>query len=198
MSKSVNELKIEYDKLKQEYDTKRRELASIAERMNSIVSEAEKLMGVKSTPKKETIKEDEMVDVRNTFVCVYNGNHVGLFKKTNYSTKNGDPRYYRAGSVYEGINSNYIGLKETCDFGVTCNRWRQIGERVIMNGIEYEANCKMNDGMSFDDMRLIMYKDGKIGSYTLGKASSEDMIDVLSYASEYYNLNPESKQQLIK
>ena len=47
-------------------------------------------------------------------------------------------------------------------------------------------------------MRLIMYNDGKIGPYELGKSNLEEMLEVLKYAYNYYNLGNNNQKQKTK
>lgn len=150
--------------------------------------------GINPEEKLKLVKQAEKKDVSSIFVCVYNGQRVGLFKKINWSTpmhqwtKYHSPEY-DAGSIYVGIDSNYIGMKSTHKHSFSENHWQEVGTKVVLDGKSYVANCNMQNGMSFDDMRLIMYSEGQIGSYEIGKAASQEMLDVLKYASRYYQLN---------
>ena len=139
--------------------------------------------------------QDDRKNVSDIFICVYNDKHVGLFRKINWSSKMrnqssfSDYAEYDAGSIYIGIDSNYIGMKETHSYNICRNHWQSVGKKIIVDGKSYVSNCIMQNGMSFDDMRLIMYSDVQIGPYEIGKASSQEMIDVLKYASSYYQLD---------
>ena len=69
-------------------------------------------------PKEKLIitPEEQKKDVSNVFVCAYDNISVGLFKRINYSSKKswsfwGDA--WNAGLIYEGLDSDYIGIKET-------------------------------------------------------------------------------------
>lgn len=129
-------------------------------------------------------------DVRNIFICVYNGNHVGLFKKINWSIENFYySSCYDAGCVYVGIDSNYIGIKKTHSYDTSVSCWEPIGTKLVLRHNTYVSNCVMQDSMSFDDMRLIMYKEGKIKPYEIGKADPDEMLEVLKYAFSYYQLD---------
>lgn len=149
--------------------------------------------------KLEITPQDKRKDVSDIFICVYNKKHVGLFKKINW--KSGHyVRYfsdcYNAGSIYIGVDSNYIGMKTTHEDSIGVSRWEKAGARIdLKEQGTYIANCDMENGMSFDDMRLIMYNAGQIESYEIGKASSQEMIDVLKYASSYYQLDQNIQRQ---
>lgn len=146
--------------------------------------------------------QEEKKDVSDIFICVYNGKHVGLFKKINWNSD-----YYRgwsdcdydAGSIYVGVDSNYVGMKQTHKDNIVVSNWKKAGSRVdLKDKGTYVANCNMENGMSFNDMRLIMYNDGQIEPYEIGKASSQEIIDVLKYASSYYQLDQNIQRQIVK
>lgn len=132
--------------------------------------------------------QDKRKDVSNIFICMYNGKHVGLFKKRNWST-NKTQSWYDAGSIYVGVDSNYIGMKKAHRGSIEYNKWEPIGTRVMVDEKCYIANCSMQNGMSFDDMRLIMYGEGQIKAYEIGKANSEEILEVLKFAASYYQLD---------
>ena len=153
--------------------------------------------------KLKIVNQAEQKNVSNIFVCVYNNNCVGLFKKINWSspihqwTKYHSPEY-NAGSIYVGIDSDYIGMKETHEAFFSRNEWKKVGTKIIVDGKSYVANCNMQNGMSFDDMRLIMYSVGQIEPYEIGKATSQEMLEVLRYASSYYQLDQSVQNRKIK
>lgn len=174
------------------------------EELKSILEELQKaleLYNELNPSQKLTItQQTEKRDVNNIFICVYNGIHVGLFKKINWSTELRKNYFfgcdeYDAGSIYVGINSNYVGMKKTHSDNFWLNKWQPIGTKVVLNNNSYVSNCVMQTGMSFDDMRLIMYSAGKIGPYEIGKATSQEMLDVLKYASSYYQLDQNIKHK---
>ncbi len=168
------------------------ELKAMLENLKEI---AELYNGMVPAQEKVEVVPQQLNDVSNVFVCVYNGNSVGFFKKKNWhsdisSYRVGD--YYDAGSIYEGVDSDYIALKTTHEgYGIR-NRWEEVGRDVTLSSGTYIANCSMSDGMSFDDMRLIMYSAGDSEPYQFGKATSAEMLEVLKYAYNYYGL--ESKK----
>lgn len=132
----------------------------------------------------------ETKDVSDVFVCVYNDKHVGLFKTIDWTRRpdGSDPQFYDAGIIYIGLDSSYIGLKTTHHNWHRVNRWERMGAKAVFNGKIYLANCHVQNVISFDDMRTIMYNKGKIGTYELGKSNSKEMLDVLNYAYEHYQL----------
>lgn len=134
--------------------------------------------------------QDKKKDVSNIFVCVYNDKCVGLFTKIGWIGKNrGFVTCYDAGSIYIGVDSNYIGMKQTHHDISILRQWLPSGTKETVDGKNYAANCDMQNAMSFDDMRLIMYKKGMIDSYELGKATNKEMLDVLAFAHTYFKLD---------
>lgn len=131
-------------------------------------------------------------DVKDIFICMYDDMYVGLFRKINWSsrvTEKNDVFPYNAGNIYVGVNSSYIGMELIHSGYVDNKEWQIIGEKVIVDDKSYVANCNMQNSMSFDDMRLIMYCEGKIDSYEIGKADSKEILDVLKYAVSYYQID---------
>lgn len=149
----------------------------------------------------ELTKKDTRKDVSNIFICVYNDKHVGLFEKINWNTtpikksKYSDIEY-DAGSIYVGVNSNYIGMKTTHHGSLPQSHWEPAGTYATIDEVQYVANCTMKNGMSFDDMRLIMYNNGEIGSYEVGKATDQEILEVLKYASSYYQLSQSFQKKI--
>lgn len=147
---------------------------------------------------KIALTKQEQKDVKDMFICVYNGKHVGLFKKINWSSgyyRGYSDNDYSAGSIYVGVDSNYVGMKKTHEDNISVNYWEPVGVKVVLKDKKYVSNCVMCDGMSFDDMRLIMYNNGQICPYEIGKATSQEMLEVLKYAVIYYQLNQNMQNQ---
>ncbi len=168
------------------------ELKAMLENLKEI---AELYNGMVEAQERVAVVPQQLKDVSNVVVCVYNNNRVGLFKKIDWSSDLDRvlDHHYSAGTIYDGIDSYYTALRTTHERSYSCDRWELIGARVdLINNRRYVANCVVNDCMSFDDMRLIMYSTGTIGSYQIGKATSEEMLEVLKYAYSYYEL--ESKK----
>ncbi len=128
-------------------------------------------------------------DVSSLYICTYDDNKVGLFKRINYNSNYyfilGN--YYDAGSIYVGYNSDYIGIKETHYNDQQCDSWRKVGKRVDLDNGSYVANCNMKSAESFDDMRLKMAMAEELDTYEIGKASQREIIDVLKFAQRFYS-----------
>ena len=132
------------------------------------------------------------VDVSNIFVCVYNEDRVGLFRKSKGYYNGTDWLFDESAvaSVYIGVNSNYIGAKlvGSNEFWLGNGRFVHLSED---EGVH--TNCVMSNGMSFDDARAKMYADGLISGYRLGVASESEFPAVIDYVSKYYGCDQISK-----
>lgn len=132
---------------------------------------------------------EEEKDVSLFYVCSYDENRVGLFKELRYSSpKESVVGYERwsAGSLYIGVESNLIGIKVTHEAFNDDDYWHTQGAIENVDNKRYVCNCNMHEAITFDDMRLMMYEEGLIGAYKLGKATNRDIINVLKYAKGYY------------
>lgn len=162
----------------------------------------------KLNPKQKIVLQDEKKDVSDVFVCVYHTNrkdlhnkHIGLFRETKYyshilsSTTFGE--MYDAGSIFKGLDSNYIGIKRT-HIGDHFDNTSLIGLTITLKDKTYVSNCRLINIISLDDLRFIMYQEGLITSYETGKASSQELLDILSYAASYYKLDQNLPSQKVK
>lgn len=140
-------------------------------------------------------------DISEYWVCLYNDDKVGLFKEVCHSSKveyvMGIPNY-SAGSIFFGIDSDLVGMKTT-HLGFSDEEvWDKIGKTKIIDQKKYQSNCNMQDAMMFNDVRLIMYDQGLIPTYKIGKATDKEIIEVLNFARNYYNdkivISPQKKK----
>ncbi len=133
----------------------------------------------------EVKKVEEKKDVKKFFICAYNEDCVGLFEKKDFSSVNLF-NFYIAGSIFKGINSNYVGAIKTHEGSYAVKKYNKIGSSYIIDNNECFVNCEINDYIHFDDMRLKMYNDGVLTSYEPGKATSSEILEVLKYSYNYY------------
>lgn len=144
--------------------------------------------------------EEKYNDVSNYYICLYNNGKVGIFKQLNYSSQktetNSGYERWEAGALYIGVNSSLVGIKVTHHDIFSVNSWKELGQMETVDDKRYVCNCKIHDDMTFDEMRLLMYEKGEIGTYSLGKATDRELINVLNFAHKYYEdkiIIPESK-----
>ncbi|MBQ7104925.1 MAG: hypothetical protein IJN90_03635 [Bacilli bacterium] len=133
--------------------------------------------------------DEEKKDISDMYICLYNNGKVGLFKELRFSsgieTIMGH-NSWNAGSLFIGVNSNLVGLRITHQNFSSDAYWEKEGYQETVDKKRYVCNCNMQDAITFDDVRLMMYEDKEISSYELGKASNSEMIQVLKYAKKYY------------
>ena len=155
--------------------------------MNKINQAVDKYNEVSPNDKVKLIRQKQ-IDVSNLFVCTYNDGCVGLFERKNWIILGFllDTKYL--GEVYVGFDSDYVGIKTTVEKGYFVNKWMRPGVEVRSYSDEkyYVSNCYMNYSIRFDDVRKVMYSEGVIGRYEFGKATNDEIIDVLTYVHQHF------------
>ena len=132
---------------------------------------------------------EEEKDVSSCYICSYDENRVGLFKELCYSSQKETVMGYErwtAGSLYIGVESSLVGIKVTHEDFSDEDYWQELGATETVDKKRYVCNCDMHEAIPFDDIRLMMYEEGVIGTYKLGKASNRDILNALKYAKGYY------------
>ncbi len=130
-------------------------------------------------------------DVSQVVICTHDDGHIGLFKKINCFEKVIGNNKYKIGTIYKGMDSSCVALKTFHKKSAFLDYFMASGTGVCLENGSYVANCVIDNEMSFDDMRQIMRDNGEIESFQYGKASKEEMVFVLAYATKYYNLSSE-------
>lgn len=99
------------------------------------------------------------------------------------------------GEVYVGVNSDYVGIKANLEKGYYVDKWYRPGVEVRSYSDDeyYVSNCYMSYSISFDDIRMLMYSEKLIDSYELGKATNDEIIDVLAYARKHFEVSNKTK-----
>lgn len=133
--------------------------------------------------------QEDFKDVFDFYIGVYNEGHVGLFRELRYSSPKEtvlNHEKWSAGSLFIGVESNLLGIKTTHEGFSSFVRWQTEGEMEMVDQKRYVCNCNMSDAIPFDNVRLMMYEEGKIPAYTLGKATHRQIVETLAYAKNYY------------
>ena len=136
--------------------------------------------------------ENELKDTRDIYVCVYDENEIGLFKKISYNTKpfKSVMGYkFKSGNIYVGIDTDHIGISKTHEDEFNYDKWEPIGTYVKCNKNKYISDCEIEKAINLDTIRLYMYSNEKLKDYIPGKATSKELIDVLIYSYEYLNMD---------
>lgn len=147
---------------------------------------------------KEANEQSEKIDVKDIYVCLYNTNEIGLFKKDRYSMEHTraflwhklDYDFNTYGEIYFGYNTSNIGLVQLSEDGRNCHCQVDVGCPAKVGEKLYFSNVLINNSISFEDLRIKMAIDGQLGEYTLGQASHAEIIKVLTYAPNYFDNNP--------
>lgn len=132
------------------------------------------------------VKPLEKEDVSKKYICVYNDNQTGLFERNFYDDANA--------MIY--FNSNHTGIQ------LMKNGWIKKGSFIELyyfpgkcGKIRRFATCDMTEAIHFDDLRLIMYSAGIIDTFEIGKATEQEILEVLKYARTYYHLDNVQKHR---
>lgn len=137
--------------------------------------------------KKEPVHMEGKRYIGNVFVCAYDG-EVGLFTQVNWTEKS----YNNFISIYTGLEVEKTGIwKSTSSVLGQKHRWLKSGETVTFQKYgqlyeQSEATCNMYGAMNFEEMRSIMRKNQMISGYTAAYASSEEIEEVLLFATSYF------------
>lgn len=141
----------------------------------------------KTKKKDKKDKKEKKRNVKKLDICVYNKNCIGLFKRIEWVSSSVE-LFPSSGIIYIGVDSNYVGMKTLLDMGISENKFSSVGEVCTVDYKKYVANCKIKKAISFDDMRFKLYRSGIIGPYTMGEATTREILDVMCYAADYYDL----------
>lgn len=140
----------------------------------------------------KTNVDEETIDVSKLHICVYNEDCIGLFKKRCVQF---DGWWRKVIEIYESLDSNYTGIKVLCNEAKNSmnGKFLKCGESIDFISRYYSSDCSIKSAISFDDMRFKLLKSGLIKPYKMGKATSSEMLEVLSQAYDYYNLGSTTK-----
>lgn len=171
----------------------------------NLIKEAIKLYNDldENTNNKIKVEPIETKNVRKIYIGVYDDSYVGLFERITFSSTSDwydkfGRKCYRTGELYKGINTNYIAIHLSHDETKFIDVWEPIGSKRVIDENTYNVDCKMSHVISFDDMRLIMHNMGKLDYYEIGKATNEEMLEVMDFAYEYYGLKNDKVKRLEK
>jgi len=86
--------------------------------------------------------------------------------------------------VYFDINSDQVAIFESSSDGLEA---KKIGyTTTLSDGRKVAATCVIGKAYSFDSMRLKLYQNGDIGPYEIGKATNEEILEVLVHAQKMF------------
>lgn len=112
----------------------------------------------------------EKRNVTDIHICLYDNNQIGLFKKQIYKNS-----YGYSGIIYHGIDSDNVGIYSS---GLYSNGSLPCGESLG----KFVATCVIKEDFSFDSVRFDLFNKGLIDAYTIGEATSYEILDVMKKA----------------
>lgn len=145
-------------------------------------------------------------NVRDKYICTYNdGQSIGLFEHSKQ-----ERYYYRGGKgfaeyittdvvdVYRDTLSEATAIKILSRDENAVNEWANIGYQFYSNDPDSTANCIIENIISFDSMRTIMYSRGEIEDFEPGYATDKEILNVFKFAVSYYQLDKKFQKQKVK
>lgn len=135
-----------------------------------------------------------LTDVEKLYICQYDDNQVGLFRKIDFSSNKqttadffNTMESWKAGMIFLGYKSDCVGMKITHEKTKFCEYFPEKGYYEVIDEKRYVVNCNMHRALNFDNMRQIMYENGELEPFTNGVATNEDIAKVLKYSRTYFN-----------
>lgn len=133
----------------------------------------------------------EKRDVSNLFVCSYNEGKVGLFKTKEW-VRSSSKQY---GVVFLGIDTMHVGSKTVWRDHEIWHEPNYTTRIDTFTEIEsYTSTCHMHGAVAFEELRFMMRQEGLIQDYELGFASSKEILQVLDYATKYFDKTKSEKE----
>ena len=145
--------------------------------------------------------EDDLKDTRDIYICVYDEDKIGVFKKISWHTrpyKTYIGNKFNAGNIYIGIDTDHIGMNKTHEDTFNKDKWEPVGTYVKYGGKKYISDCEIKKAINLDTIRQYMYYNKKIQDYIPGNATSKEVVDTLIYAYEYLGIDLEEVKQNTK
>ncbi len=130
-------------------------------------------------------------DIQNIYIGIYDDNKIGFFKRLKWVTNdNKSAGEVYVGTPFAGLDNKMVSkrtFKPANNF-----HWDLPGTFIIIYDRLYVVNCHMKECISFDEMRKILFENNKIPFYELGKASLEEIIEVMNLAFDGFTLMEEN------
>ena len=136
------------------------------------------------------IVSDKVIDTENLYICLYDDDKVGLFKKTNY--RNEIVPNYNYLDIYCGVDTNNVAIYLSTIL-TSREKWCNNGEKIQVDGKDYFATCKINSAYNLESFKLMMYHEGIINDSNINMILSSEMPEMINYAYSYFNVSREQK-----
>lgn len=142
---------------------------------------------------KMSLVQDKVLDTRNLYICLYDDDKVGLFKKKNY--RNEIVPNYNYLDIYCGVDTNNVAIYLS-KILTSCEKWYNNGEKIQVDGKDYFATCKINSAYNLESFKLLMYHEGIISDSNINMIFSSEIPEIINYAYSYFNVS--GKQKVFK
>ena len=139
------------------------------------------------------IVSDKVIDTENLYICLYDDDKVGLFKKTNY--RNEIVPNYNYLDIYCGVDTNNVAIYLSTIL-TSREKWCNNGEKIQVDGKDYFATCKINSAYNLESFKLMMYHEGIINDSNINMIFSSEIPEMINYAYSYFNVS--GKQKVFK
>ena len=136
------------------------------------------------------IVSDKVIDTENLYICLYDDDKVGLFKKTNY--RNEIVPNYNYLDIYCGVDTNNVAIYLSTIL-TSREKWCNNGEKIQVDGKDYFATCKINSAYNLESFKLMMYHEGIINDSNINMILSSEISKLIDSAYYYFNVSWEQK-----
>lgn len=151
---------------------------SILNKINKLIDKYNNI----SENDKVKIVSDEVIDTENLYICLYDENRIGLFKKENYNYVD----------IYIGVDTDNVAVYVS-KILTSYEKWYNNGEKIQIDGREYSATCRINSAFNLEGFKLMMYHEGLINDSNIRLIFSSEISEMLKYAYEYFNIRKNNK-----
>ena len=135
---------------------------------------------------KMSLVQDKVLDTENLYICLYDEDKAGLFKKKNY--RNEIVPNYNYLDIYCGVDTNNVAIYLSTIL-TSREKWYNNGEKIQVDGEDYFATCKINSA-------LMMYHEGIISDSNINMIFPSEISEMINYAYSYFNVS--GKQKVFK
>jgi len=142
---------------------------------------------------KMSLVQDKVLDTENLYICLYDEDKVGLFKKNNY--RNEIVPNYNYLDIYCGVDTNNVAIYLSTIL-TSREKWYNNGEKIQVSGEDYFATCKINSAYNLESFKLMMYHEGIISDSNINMIFPSEISEMINYAYSYFNVS--GKQKVFK
>lgn len=134
------------------------------------------------------VNTSELIDISNYYVCTYGNNEVDLFTKKHINQQSQwiYSSAYWSYIIYTSYSNNNIAIRALHEHLDDTDYFYPVGDKLEDSKKTYLVTCVIDSEMSFDNMRQKMKDIGEIKDFIPGKATQEEITQVLSFARKYY------------